>query len=143
MVPHATLPKAAAGSPYQHWYRHFLGNRDGRPSLPWHDSYLLSGAERRIVARSIQPFHLGEWAQGRGLMRRASSHPAFSSDLCFLPSLGLFIEEEQRHSRLLGCFLDREGISRLSRHWVDGAFRRLRKLAGLEVCVTVLVTAEI
>src|SRR5260370_19193697 len=53
-----------------------------------------------------------------------------------------FIAEEQGHSGILGRFLDRERIPRLTNHWLDGIFRRLRKLAGLEACATVLVTAE-
>jgi len=44
---------------------------------------------------------------------------------------------------MLGRFLDHEGIPRLTAHWLDGIFRKLRKLAGLEVCTSVLVTAEV
>lgn len=44
---------------------------------------------------------------------------------------------------MLGRFLDREGIPRLANNWVDSIFRRLRKLAGLETCAVVLVTAEV
>jgi hypothetical protein len=66
-----------------------------------------------------------------------------SVDLWFIPSLELFIGEEQQHSNMLGRFLDREGIPRLNNHWLDSTFRRLRKLAGLEVCAMVLVTAEV
>jgi hypothetical protein len=76
-------------------------------------------------------------------MRRASEHPILAADSWFMPALKLFIAEEQGHSAILGKFLDRERISRLSNHWLDRIFRRLRKLAGLEVCATVLVTAEI
>jgi hypothetical protein len=39
--------------------------------------------------------------------------------------------------------MELEGIPRLRRHWVDQTFRGMRKLAGLEVTVTVLSTAEI
>jgi hypothetical protein len=60
-----------------------------------------------------------------------------------VPSLQLFIAEEQRHSSLLGKFLDREQIPRLTNHWLDKVFRRLRKLAGMEICAAVLVTAEV
>jgi hypothetical protein len=67
----------------------------------------------------------------------------FATDPRFLAVLELFIAEEQGHSRILGGFLDREGIPRLKTHWLDRIFRRLRKLAGLEVCATVLVTAEV
>lgn len=44
---------------------------------------------------------------------------------------------------MLGRFLDREEISTLANNWVDSIFRRLRKLAGLEACAVVLVTAEV
>ena len=130
-------------SPYERWHRHFLQNRDGLRALPWQDAYRLNDAERRLVARPIQQFQLGEWAHGRGLVRRASSHPVFAADPRFIPALQLFIAEEQGHSSTLGRFLDREGIPRLKTHWLDSIFRRLRKLAGLEVCAAVLVTAEI
>ena len=143
MIPGATRTPASVCSLYKRWYWHFLEKRDSPCALPWHDSYLLCTAERRLVARSIQQFQLGEWARGRGLVRRASSHPILSTDLWFLPSLELFIAEEQRHSGILGRFLDRERIPRLSNHWLDSMFRRLRKLAGLEVCAMVLVTAEV
>src|SRR5690242_10684701 len=131
---------AFIGSRYEHWYRHFLQNRELPWAIPWHDSYLLSAAERQLVTRSIQHFQLGDWASGGGLMRRASSHPVLATDTQFIPSLGLFIAEEQSHSAILGRFLDRERIPRLREHWLDGTFRRLRKLAGLEACITVLVT---
>ena len=110
--------------------------------MPWDDSVRLNADERRLVARSIQQFQLGEWARGRGLTRRAAAHPMLATDPCWLPALQLFIAEEQEHSNILGRFLDREGIPRLHHHWLDGVFRRLRKLAGLELCATVLVTAE-
>jgi hypothetical protein len=143
MIPGATSTATSVSSLYERWYCHFLEKSDSPCALPWHDSDLLCTAERLRVARSIRQFQLGEWARGRGLVRRASSHPVLSTDLWFLPSLELFIAEEQRHSGILGRFLDREGIPKLSNHWLDSMFRRLRKLAGLEVCAMVLVTAEV
>lgn len=139
----SSLSLRCPASSYERWYRHFIDNRDASSSLPWFAPSLLSASELRTVARSIQQFQLGEWARGRGFMRRASSHPALAADSWFLPALKLFIAEEQRHSAILGQFLDRERIARLSNHWLDGIFRRLRKLAGLEVCAMVLVTAEV
>jgi hypothetical protein len=133
----------AVPSRYERWRRHFIANRGGSPGLPWHDPYRLSAAEIRVVGRSIQQFQLGEFARGRGLTRRAESHPAIAADPWFVPTLALFIAEEQRHSGMLGCFLDREGIPRLKKHWIDGVFRRLRKLGRLEICAMTLVTAEV
>lgn len=131
----------AAVSPYEVWYRHFLERQ--RDSFPWGKCDRLSAEERAVVSRSMQQFQLGEWARGRGLMRRAASHPVLGKDSWFLPALKLFITEEQEHSAILGRFLDREGIPRLTDHWLDAVFRRLRKLAGLEMCAAVLVTAEV
>jgi len=139
----ATLTRSLVASPFASWHEHFFENRDRAGALPWHDSYELTQTERRAVARSIQQFQLGEYARGRGFVRRASEHPALAADSWFVPSLRLFIEEEQEHSGILGRFLDREHIPRLTHHWMDKVFRRLRKLAGLEACATVLVTAEV
>jgi hypothetical protein len=136
-------PLMTSTSTYERWQQHFLGNRGAARALPWNDPYLLSAAELQLVGGSIQQFQLGEWARGRGLMRRASSHPVFAADPWFLPALESFIAEEQSHSLMLGRFLDRERIPRLASHWLDGIFRRLRKLAGLEVCAMALVTAEV
>ncbi len=44
---------------------------------------------------------------------------------------------------MLASFLGQQGIQGLGSNWVDGVFRFLRKLAGLEVCASVLVTAEV
>ncbi len=142
MASPTLLAPAAATSCFERWYRHFL-ERKAHDSLPWHEPYRLSAGELRLVRRSIQQFQLGEWARGRGFRRRAAGHAGFAADQWFLPALELFIGEEQGHSEMLGRFLDHEQIPRLSNEWTDDAFRRLRKLAGLELCVTVLVTAEV
>jgi hypothetical protein len=140
LAPH--LP-ASTASPYQRWYDHFLENRNTSDRLPWRDSNHLSPGELRLVARSIQQFQIGEYARGRGFVRRAKAHAILGRDPWFLQALELFIAEEQEHSGILGRYLDREQIPRLSNHWLDGIFRRLRKLAGLEACTAVLVTAEV
>src|SRR6266852_1236558 len=141
MTPSALSFPATTGSPYQPWHHHFLQNRDTQ--LPWHDPYHLTPTERHPAAPPIQQFQLGEYARSRGLKRRPPSHPARATDPAFLPALDLFIAEEQHHSAILGRFLDHETIPRLTNNWLDAIFRRLRKLAGLDVCVTVLVTAEL
>ncbi len=136
-------PVVTTASPYEAWQRHFLDRRKAVDAFPWSECGPLSEGERRLVGRSMQQFQLGEWARGRGLVRRAASHIVLGNDSWFVPALQLFIAEEQEHSRILGLFLDREGIPRLTSHWLDGVFRRLRKAAGLEVCASVLVTAEV
>ena len=112
-------------------------------SFPWDDEYFLTPAERELVTPSLQQFQLGEGSEGKALKRKARASAISGNDPHFLATLDLFIREEQRHSSDLGRFLDRERIPRLRRHWIDGVFRYLRKAAGLELSLSVLVTAEI
>ena len=55
----------------------------------------------------------------------------------------LFIREEQAHSYILKRFMDSNNIATLERHWTDNLFRSIRSLAGYELSITVLITAEI
>ena len=91
----------------------------------------------------MQEFQLGESSEGRHLMTRAIRHAADTGDVDYIPALRLFIAEEHRHARDLGRVLDLAGIPRVGRTWPDTVFRWLRKGAGLELSIAVLVTAEI
>lgn len=103
----------------------------------------LTREERDTIAGSIAQFQLGEGSQGKRLLDRGREWGRLASDPDFITALAEFITEEQKHSYLLGEFMDREGIPRLRRHWVDGVFRHLRVLGELEWAVTVLVSAEV
>jgi len=61
----------------------------------------------------------------------------------FAAALDIFIKEEQQHSRYLSAFMESQSIPLLEKHWLDTVFRRQRGLAGLELSLTVLVTAEL
>lgn len=123
------------------WVAYFDSNA-ADAVLPWDDTYRLSGAERVAVAASIQEFQLGENASGRRLLNRAQAWARRAGDSAYVAALRLFIGEEQRHSRTLARFLELHGIGCLRRHWVHGFFRWVRCLAGLELCMRVLATAE-
>ncbi len=124
------------------WLDYFRSNRTAGGLLPWQTTDRLTTQERACVAASIQQFQLGEGSAGAGFLRRGAVFADRIADPHFVPALELFIQEEQRHSGWLGRFLDLEAIPRLQKHWVDNVFRRLRSLAGLELCVAVLVAAE-
>ena len=124
------------------WIEHFHQNASPL-GIPWHEPHFLTREERRAVASSIQQFQLGEGARGRGFLRCGEAHAKRANDFHYVEALRLFIAEEQRHSALLARFLNREGIPQVQSHWVDSSFRKFRKLAGLEVCAAVLVTAEL
>ncbi|MCU1295607.1 MAG: hypothetical protein JWP08_4457 [Bryobacterales bacterium] len=129
------------GSSYD-WVEYFYQNAP-EPELPWNHSARLSGAEKRAVIASIQQFQLGEGASGKRMLDRAQRFSRETGDLGLIAALKLFLREEQRHSRILARFLQVENAPCLRKHWVHGAFRAIRGIAGLELCLKVLVTAEV
>ena len=102
----------------------------------------LTDDERRTITPSIQQFQLGENSKGLHLLERGQRYGRAVNDPLFAGALDIFIKEEQQHSRYLAAFMQSQSIPIVQKHWVDTVFRRLRVLAGLEVSLTVLVTAE-
>lgn len=133
--------KSACTTSYD-WIEYFYRNAP-EPTLPWSDDIRLSGAERLAVIPSIQQFQLGEGATGSRMLERAQSFSRATGDLGLIAALKLFLREEQRHSRILARFLQIESAPCLREHWIHSAFRWIRALAGLELCLKVLVTAEV
>ncbi|MFL6351013.1 MAG: hypothetical protein ACJ74Z_04065 [Bryobacteraceae bacterium] len=124
------------------WVEYFYQNAR-EPVLPWSNDVRLSAAERTAVIRSIQQFQLGEGASGARMLERAQRFSRATGDLGLIAALKLFLREEQRHSRILAQFLHIENAPCMRKHWMHSAFRRIRGLAGLELCLKVLVTAEV
>jgi hypothetical protein len=124
------------------WVEYFYQNAP-EPVLPWSDGVRLSGNERKAVMASIQQFQLGESASGSRMLARAQRFARETGDLGFLAALKLFLREEQPHSKILARFLALENAPHLRKHWLHSGFRWLRGLAGLELCLKVLATAEV
>lgn len=103
----------------------------------------LDPGERRLIARSIATFQLGEQSDGSGLLRAACRFAARHGDELLPRITELFIREEQRHARLLREFMDAHGIRAKALHWSDAIFRSVRRLAGFELYLHVLITAEL
>jgi len=103
---------------------------------------VLTSDERIRIADSIGTFQLGEQSEGRTLLRFARAFGARHA----IPALGrvteLFIREEQHHAAQLREFMLAHGIALKQRNWTDSIFRQIRRLAGFETAVTILVTAE-
>jgi hypothetical protein len=125
------------------WFTHFSWRSLTALHVSRCAALQLTESERRIVTRSIQQFQLGEGSRGQRLLKRGQKYGRKVNDPLFAGALDLFIKEEQQHSRYLSAFMESQGIPLLQRHWVDSVFRKLRGLAGLELSLTVLVTAEI
>lgn len=121
------------------WQQYFLGNRDHFVHLEWKDSQTLTAQEKQNISQSVRQFQRGEHSEGKHFLQFAQR----MQDTSYIETVKLFIKEEQDHAAILGKFMEAEGIPKLGRDWLDTIFRRLRKLAGLEGSVTVLLTAEI
>ncbi|HET7480602.1 MAG TPA: ferritin-like domain-containing protein [Rubrobacteraceae bacterium] len=129
-------PKSSLG-----WLEHFRANEE--PEVLTREGPRLSEAEKAAVVASVQEFQLGESSEGRHLHRLAAEHARRTDDEDYLRAIEYFIREEQRHARYLRDFLALEGFGTIKHRWTDTVFRRLRNLAGLEVSIGVLLTAEV
>lgn len=132
----------SAGATSYDWVEYFYQNAR-EPIFPWGDRTRLSGAERLAVIASIQQFQLGEAGTGGRMLERAQRFSRATGDLGLVAALKLFVREEQRHSKILARFLQMENAPCLRKHWVDSVFRWFRGVAGLELCLKVLATAEV
>ena len=125
------------------WVEYFRRNRDRLLEQPWELGAEVTEAERDAIAASVREFQLGESSEGRHLVTAARRYAERAGDPVYVEALRLFIAEEHRHARDLGRFLDLAGVERAAKSWPDTVFRWLRRRAGLETSIVVLVTAEI
>src|SRR5688500_6937507 len=125
------------------WVQYFRFNARSLLTIPWEKGVFFTEETREAIASSVQEFQLGESSEGKHLIACAKRHAARTGDAAYVEALGLFIAEENRHARDLGRVLDLAGIARIGHAWPDTVFRMLRRLAGLELSIVVLVTAEI
>jgi hypothetical protein len=125
------------------WLNHFEYHANALRAVPSDLPDVLTPEERDAIADSIATFQLGEQSEGGTLLRAARGFAATHG----IPSLAriteLFIREEQHHAALIGEFMDAHGIPRKEKDWTDWIFRGVRKLAGYELCLHVLVAAEL
>jgi len=128
---------------FEVWLNHFEYHAHHSRSVPHGLSDRLTPDERRLISSSIATFQLGEQSEGHTLLRAAKQF-GFARQM---PSLGrifeLLILEERRHAAFLRAFMEDNNIALKRTDWTDRVFRRLRRLAGLEIYLHVLITAEL
>ena len=127
----------------QIWLNHFEYHAEHPRSIPGGLDDLLSADERALIASSIATFQLGEQSEGSTLACAAQRFACAHRIPSLVRIMELFIREEQRHAALLRSFMDDHHIPLKSRDWTDQLFRRARRLAGLELYLCVLITAEL
>jgi hypothetical protein len=125
------------------WLNHFEYHAGHPRSVPPGLPDLLTPAERQRIARSIATFQLGEQSEGGTLLRAAERCARARAVPALVRITELFICEEQHHAALLRGFMQCHAIALKSRDWTDRVFRRVRRLAGLELYLRVLICAEL
>jgi len=125
------------------WLNHFEYHAEQPRGAARGAMSALRPEERRLIAGSIAAFQLGEQSDGSGLLRAAYRFAAAHGDELLPRITELFIREQQRHARLLRAFMEENGIRAKRLHWTDTLFRRARRLAGFELYLHVLITAEL
>ena len=125
------------------WKKYFLHNEGNIQKITWSDNHFLSKEEKECISISIAKFQLGEYSEGKKLIDFCENYAQRYKDKTIKQITNLFIREEQAHSYILKRFMDSNNIATLERHWTDNLFRSIRSLAGYELSITVLITAEI
>ena len=125
------------------WADHFRANLTHMDHLDWSSDQPIPEGEQRIIRKSIATFQLGENSEGNSFRRAGVEYADDTGDYEYLDALDMFIKEENRHSAVLAQFMRRHEIPKLEKEWTDTIFRFIRKLAGLNVCISVLLTAEV
>jgi hypothetical protein len=128
---------------FEVWLNHFEHHAKHPRCGPHGLSDLLRPDERRLIASSIATFQLGEQSEGRTLLRAAQRFADERRILALVRIVELFIREEQRHAALLRAFMQEHRIALKKIDWTDGVFRRLRRLAGLELSLHIIISAEL
>jgi len=124
---------------FNQWKRYFQQNKNHFRHIDIERPDVLTQNEKSLISSSLQQFQRGEQSEGQYLFAFAMQ----VGDEDYLESIRLFIREEQRHAKILGAYMERNSIPLIKRHWVDSVFRGLRRLAGIENTVRVLLIAEI
>ena len=123
------------------WLGYFEQNARGRAEPQWHLPSPLDERARRVIARSLSHFQLGESGEGKFLLNHARAQAR--DDAAYYKALALFIAEEKEHARLLELLVRRFGGALTQRHWTHLLFRFVRRAFGLNFQIQVLVIAEI
>jgi hypothetical protein len=125
------------------WLNHFEHHARHRRRVPRSRSDALRPHERQLIASSIATFQLGECSEGRTLLRAAERFARQNQVPHVVRILELLIREEQRHASLLRAFMQDHRIPLKKTDWTDRVFRLIRRLAGLQLYLSVLTCAEL
>jgi hypothetical protein len=125
------------------WLNHFEHHALRPCRVPHGLSDVLMPDERELIASSMATFQLGEQSDGRTLLRAAERFARTHEMPHLVRIIDLLIREERRHASLLRAFMQDHRVPLKRTDWTDRFFRRIRRLAGLQLYLGVLISAEL
>ena len=128
---------------FEIWLNHFEYHAQHPRCLPYGLPDDLRPDERRLIASSIATFQLGEQSEGGTLLRAAQRFAHGHRIPALVRIVDLFIREEQHHAALLRAFMLDHDIALKRTDWTDRVFRLVRRIAGLELYLHILISAEL
>ena len=127
----------------QIWTQHFIKNRAQFVMPTMSPPPALPDAVKIPVRRSLAVFQLGESGGGTRLMNYVRKVVKAEKLAGYEEAISLFVQEEQRHARILAeVVLYLEGTL-LQKQWTNSIFRWLRNHFGVEFNIQVLLIAEL
>ena len=125
------------------WLNHFEYHAQHPRCTPEGLPDVLTGSERALIGDSLARFQLAEYSRGQTFLSTAQ-RLALRRDMPELTRImELLVREERRHADLLREFMT-DHCMRVRNHApTDLACRAIRRLAGFELYLHVLVTAEL
>jgi len=125
-----------------YWKNHFIGNQRHMSNIPVDTPSKELSRQLLPFLGSIKQMQKGEQSEGHNLLRMAKHYSEQSGHHDYQEIIKMFIREEQRHAAILRDFLQVHGVLRLTKHWVDGSFRALRRFFNLRFAISTLLIAE-
>jgi len=134
--PHAWLAKK--------WCDYFQCQKERLLLIPWEQGPELAAAEKTLIGAFLAEFQQGEGQEGGHFYRCVRTYAEATGAWDYLEAHRLFMEEEKRHARDLGRFLDLAAIPRLTRQsWLSRGFCWFGSRGGLESTLVVILMAEV
>jgi hypothetical protein len=127
---------------YQHWIAHFHANRLERPEPDWAAPFHMPEEKRRLLAKSIAEYQLGDGGgECRLVAHDAETFRGAVEDARKV--VDLWFAEEREHSRLLACAVRRIGAEFIDDTFAFRLFYACRRVLGVQFEMLVLLIVEI
>lgn len=127
---------------FAHWAEWYQDYQGRQLTIPWDDPGRLPASLRGIVGPSVAQFELGESSEATSLKAKVARYVRRGGDRHYQTAMDWFIHEENRHARMLGRWMDIEGLPKLKAHPADWFFRQFRRWVPLRYSLMILVSAE-